>query len=82
MCGRVGYDVQLGVGDDLWPGVRHRGDIDPQIVDEIRGQTQSENDVRSLKGEVGGLWHLSSNRLERIKCLRSRPLKTEINNLS
>ena len=31
----VGDDVELGVGDDLRPGVRHRGDVDPEVVDEV-----------------------------------------------
>ena len=71
---RVGDYIQLGVGNDLRPRVGHGGDVDPQIVDKVGRQAQTEDGVGGLQGKVGRLWQLCCHRLERVKGFWSNPL--------
>ena len=71
---RVGDYIQLGVGNDLRPRVGHGGDVDPQIVDKVGRQAQTEDGVGGLQGKVGRLRQLCCHRLERVKGFWSNPL--------
>ena len=70
LVGRVGDDVELGVGYDLRPGVGPPRDVHPQVVHKVGRHAQPEDGVGQLEGKVGRLGQLGPGRLEGVKGFR------------